>query len=433
MGSLLAASIDNEFLSASDSDALRFLGRQFAPELLRLQNATSTTETDGSATIGDLGPEELTPSSVIYGKDFVEVNRTLVSMLALKWILANDYNTLTTHQEGQRLTRQSFDQLRKYFLAHIVDSEDVVALLVATVVGDLGKDSALLHDVIEISGPIHFKPNHDEVAYLAQAVHIIPAVEILNSRDRSDVVAGMRIAGKLNINQLVQAENVPGSILPVVELKHQPRALHLKIIEVLLDVAGAGGHFDSRGAIRLTETVFQKYYSAVRALVDFLEERLTTVEECYNQFLSDTGMNLVKGGFETLSAHNPSDRALLRIMLMARVENIDEAAELKGAFETVPPSEKQCLMDGLNATGTDGSRAVIPYYGPALFAQVRKLQLRLPAFTSLLRFLAKVCKPPTDIDVWIVERDLTFAMDTIRSNAFRNDPNKLLDIRLPWA
>lgn len=433
MSSLLAASIEKEFLSVSDSDALHFLGRQFGPELLRLQNATSTIEADGSATIGDLGPEELTPSSVIFGKDFVEVNRTLVSMLALKWILANDYNTLTRHQKGQPLTRHSFDRLRKYFLAHIVDSNDVVALLVATVVGDLGKDPALLQSVIEILGPIHPEPNHDEVACLAQSVHIIPAVEILSPRSRSDVVAGMRLAGKLNISQLVQAENVPGSILPVVELKHQPHALHLKVIEVLLDVAGAGGHLDSRGAIRLTETVFQKYHSAVRALVDLLEERLATVEECYNQILGDTSKSLVKEGFEALSAHNPSDRALLRVMLMARVENRDEAAELKVAFETVPPSEKQSLIDGLNAVGTYGSRAVIPYYGPALFAQVRKLQSRLPAFTSLLRFLAKVCKPPTENDVWIVERDLSFAMDIIRSDAFRNDPNKLLDIRLPWA
>jgi len=52
-----------------------------------------------------------------------------------------------------------------------------------------------------------------------------------------------------------------------------------------------------------------------------------------------------------------------------------------------------------------------------------------------LRLLSKVCTPPSkqgEHEFWIVERDLSFTMDVIKSESFKSNPNILLTIKVPW-
>jgi len=144
--------------------------------------------------------------------------------------------------------------LREYFQKHVHTTKDQLTLLTAVAVRDIGKTPTLLGEVSKTMGPISPAPNHDRIAYLALSLHIDPAFDSLSSEDRREITLGMHVGEKLNIAQLAQAENVPGSILPIISLKGENKALHLKILEVLLDFASAGGHIDIRARFSICGT-----------------------------------------------------------------------------------------------------------------------------------------------------------------------------------
>lgn len=101
-----------ELGSIPDAGLLHLFADAFRIELLHLKNAVPTVES------GTTTPQD-TPSRVIFDEDFDEVNRTLTSMLAVKWLLAGDYEAFTSGQaDNGKLTRPSFQSLREFLLLH---------------------------------------------------------------------------------------------------------------------------------------------------------------------------------------------------------------------------------------------------------------------------------------------------------------------------
>jgi hypothetical protein len=80
---LFTSITDGIFPTLSDLDAVNLIGRLFESELKWLKNATATAELNNSSPVGALGSNHLTPSYALYGFEYLEVNRTLVSMLAV--------------------------------------------------------------------------------------------------------------------------------------------------------------------------------------------------------------------------------------------------------------------------------------------------------------------------------------------------------------
>ena len=76
----------DRFTRISDYDAIVLFGEAFPAELDRLKHAVSPVESSNVQPRGAFGEDHVTPSQLLYGNDFAEVNRTLVSMLAIKWL-----------------------------------------------------------------------------------------------------------------------------------------------------------------------------------------------------------------------------------------------------------------------------------------------------------------------------------------------------------
>lgn len=138
MSQLSVRIANGELGSIPDTDLLHLFAEAFQTELLHLKDATPTVES-GTTTQRD------TPSRVIYGENFDEVSRTLTSMLAVKWLLAHDYETFTSGQSDEgKLTRPSFESLRELLLLHNQPPDGIYALLVALSIDDIGKDPNLV-------------------------------------------------------------------------------------------------------------------------------------------------------------------------------------------------------------------------------------------------------------------------------------------------
>ena len=435
-----------DFRNLTDEEAIEKFHGQFEGELERLKNATSTIETNDKPTIGT-GPDGLTPSKRIYGEDYPEVNRTCVSMLALKWLLKRDYHSFTAHQPPSvKLSEGSFDMLYSLLFEGTSrdDLQGLTALLVAVVVGDIGKDESLEKDVLaekqKRGEPIE-ELNHDEVVYQAARLDMLDSLKLLRDDYRQDVVFGLKVGSDMNVPQLAQAENVPGSLIKYNYLKGRERAFVLKYLEIILDVSGAGGHVDSRSAIRMIEPVFQAYASCRSAIENIISGR-KSLRQGYDQVLQQRGKLLDSKGVKSLHANVPAERALLRLMCLGRVDNRSNAELMISAFDGMRPTTRQHLIDGMSVDGIDDGEAIVLYYMPGLFAETFKITResastrKIEALRSLMRFMARVyngSRPQPGMPGSIVVRNVGFVAKTIATEAFNSDPSILDKVELPWS
>jgi len=438
----LQGSIDHsQFFILEDADILKLIRDAFGPEFARLKNAPPASEPSAAGSRATNNPSKScqSPSRFLFGADYDELNRTLVSILALKWIMTDDYDSFTSSQAPRdKLRRESFAELRELFSNGLKSAADIFALLVATVVNDLGKDPSLEDDVAQITGRYLLGCNHDMVIYEAAKANMVPSLRLLDEIERKDVILGLHVGATLNIAQLAQAENVPGSLASLLIMKGNKHAFDLKILEQILDVAGAAGHVDTSGAKPMNEPVFQAFLSTRKALIDVVTGDCS-LRAAYDKVLLDRQSFLQREGFRPLSIEIPQERALLRLLTMGRTSDITQAELFTDAFYALPEIVRQQLINGLNVNGYDDGKAVVPYYMPALFSEVLQDNVNdsmsaKNALIALMSFLARVVgdtKSNPGQPGRVVERNVIFARDVIRSEAFRADPHILDNVAIP--
>jgi hypothetical protein len=276
------------------------------------------------------------------------------------------------------------------------------------------------------------------VIYEAAKANMVPSLRLLDEIERRDVILGLHVGATLNIAQLAQAENVPGSLASLLMMKGNKHAFDLKIMEQILDVAGAAGHVDPSGAKPMNEPVFQTFISTRNALIDVVTGDCS-LRAAYDKVLLERESFLEREGLRPLSIEIPQERALLRLLTMGRTSDIPQAELFTDAFYALPQIIRQRLIDGLNVNGYDDGKAVVPYYMPALFSEVLQDNVNdstaaRNALIALMSFLARVVRDTKSNPGQpgrVIERNVIFARDVIRSEAFKADPHILDNVAIP--
>lgn len=436
--SLFESITEGAFPALSDLDAVRLIGSAFEPEIKWLKNATTTVEGSKGTPVGALGSSHLTPSYALYGSEFPEVNRALVSMLAVKWLMAGNYQTFTCCQNPSTILKpESFQQLRTLLAESCPDSKAIYALLVAIVVNDVGKNDELAMLVTNITGQTY--QNHDDVVYAAAKEQFFPSIETMEPTLRSDLLLGLELGSRLNIAQFAQAECVTASLEGVLIMSGRNRAFGLKLMEVILDVSGASGHVNACCAAQMTEPVFQTFLTVHETLLNIMQKRITP-QQGYNYILLSRRGFLQEAGFQKkLSINDPADRAVLRLLTMGRVVDAERAKCFVQAFEGLAPQTRQSLVDGLNVDGVDGHAAILFSYAPALISEALKnangTHNQALVLSALMRLFARIYDNEKvhryGQDSSIREIDLSFAQDTIKSEEFSKNPRLLDSMPIP--
>ncbi|PWY86804.1 hypothetical protein BO70DRAFT_369855 [Aspergillus heteromorphus CBS 117.55] len=414
--SLLDVIRQGKFASLTNEAVLQLLGRQFEHDLKGLKNVPSNIE--GGA------QQALTPSQYLYDHDYSEVNRTLLNILALKWLLADDYAAFTAYQpDPVKLSKATFEKFRHITRSVLDHPDKILALIISLILGDQGKNPVLVDQVTSQEGLRGDEEvNHDEILQKAIAEGgFSESLGLLPPPLKDDVILGVKLGAELNIPQLTQGENVPGSLKGLLMLSGHKQAFDLKYLEIMFDVAGAGGHIDARGATRMIEPVCQSLLLAHPIL-----ERVTagqlSLRDAYDEVLRNRGCILSKKGFKELSTAVPADRAFLRLCAMGRVADLPLAQLFDEAFNSLPDETRDALVNGLNVDGLDDGQAVILYYMPALFAELLRVTKdlskpgRLEALVYLLSFMARTYKgssPHKGEKGSIIERDVSPAKDIV--------------------
>jgi hypothetical protein len=441
------------FWEVDDATLLWLVHDAFPAELQRLKSAEAAERQSPPKENGVNGLASLpTPSEILYQENFDEVNRTLVGVLALRWIHNDQYDTFTRCQpESVRLQRDSFEWLQELFRRGIRNDRDLFPLVLSMVINDLGKDPNLEEDLYGVKGPSVQGMNHDLILLEAVEMGMVPCLDLLDDTQRWDVMLGLELGSELNAGQLAQAENVPINLEGLIRMRGHEHAFDLKFMEQILDVAGSAGHGDATCAKKLIEPVFQSFKVVHEVALEIIAEK-STLRDGYDKVLTKRGVMLhdEKQWERRLSVHDDSERALLRLLTMGRTADKDQAELFYSAFHDLKHEDMQHLVEGLNIDGNEGEMAVIPYYMPAMLSEVlentkdESLSNRRDALQSLMRYLGRVLHEEShhgpviteDIGTTIrpgivIERNVLRARATINSLDFKNDPTVLDNLEVP--
>lgn len=441
---------DDQFFTVDESQLLQAIGIAFESELGRLQLApVSEKPVDAELELVD------SPSRILFGQDYDEVNRTLTGLLCLRWIWNDEYSRFTASQpQNSRLTMGSFKWLHDYLHHNLRSPEDILPLIVSMVINDLGKDPNLKLEIAE-----HFnscgkdlpEQNHDSLLYEAASIPgLIKCLDLLDASQRKDVILGLELGSELNAGQLAQAESVPINLEFLRDMQGQEHAFELKFMEQVMDVAGARGHLNSNGSVTFTQPVFETFHTVHDVSLRVIKDDLP-LREAYDHVLKRRERILVDVGFRRLSVSRNEDRALLRLLTMGRTADIDQAELFAEAFEQLEDDSRRCLITGLNIDGNDNEQAVLPYYMPAVLAETMNTTKdwsendRRRALTSVMRYLAKVFDQSPKVLVFndipedecspkrstVVEHNMLPIKDFIHGESFAQNPDSLNELDIP--
>lgn len=240
----------------------------------------------------------------------------------------------------------------------------VDALIAYTVLNDLGKVKSVvakINDELQRHGEAA-EIDHDKILRIALERYPEVAPSFARLPEPLQKVFVASLSADFNFGQLLQAENVPASLLGLVGMEQ--RALDFYMLHVLFDIAGAAGHVRHDGSVVMTESTYRGFeigWEAVRELT-----RGASASEVYDAFLTNKVAPL------GIDASTKQGRAIGRIACMLRMSSTAEADGLKKAFAELPRAERAILEKELNQTGIGDGFATLLYYAPATLANAKK-------------------------------------------------------------
>lgn len=425
---------DGSFWTMPDTDTLRTIKSEFPRELNRLKNASFVRTSNASR------PEGLSIAESLYGQDYPEIDRTLVGVLALRWLHNNDYETFVGTQSPPPvvLRRESFAWLQRIFDKGLKTTEDTYALITSMVTNDLGKDPSLASDYARLMGIDISKVNHDMILYHAVDAGMVPSLDRLAKEDKDYLLLGIKLGSDFNFGQLAQAENAPASLSGLLEMRGHDRAFEMRFMEQILDLAGAAGHEDWTCAKKMIEPIFQSYKNVYDVAHAIIHEHLP-LKNGYDIILTRKLELLRSVGFaREMDIQNPHDRALMRLFCLGNSANVESGEIFYTAFtDRISDDSRAQLIRGLNVHGSIDEPAVQATYIPAMFTKAMgntpsgSLEEKINAVAAILRYLgrcmvvddsAREKLPP---GVTVIERDVRKIIPVLDSEEFRRKPEVL--------
>jgi len=405
-------------------DLLRMVHQEFTNDLERLKRAYSIRSCQQISFTTE------SPSYILYQAEYDEVNRTLVGFLALRWIHLGEYeNFVGSQPQDVRLSRESFEWIRKFYNEVIVDADALYTLITSIIINDLGKDPQLAFDYQNITDIDIADLNHDAILLKAFTVGLVQSLEKLPAQYKDDLVRGIELGATFNFGQLAQAENVPACLSSLLLMKDSPRCFQLRFMEQLLDISGAAGHMECTCARKLIQPIFDSYrnvYDACQSVIAGTSD----LREGYDLILMRRAHFLHGKGFQLLCPDDSHHRALMRLFCMGNVTTLDKAEMFKNTWDSLEASVQDRLVYALNLDGASGEPAIQPTYMPAFLSRIKGKESLTSAWVYLARIMT--LEEPVDSSVLVIERSvLSVLKQYVETGEFDKDPSVLESIGVP--
>lgn len=335
---------------------------QFTPESYGVD---SDKKTYGSILFPDLDKNNL--------KEF---DRTVLSVLLYYYIKENRYDKFVKQQSGEnKLTRETFNKIRKFMLTNFDTKEKESLLLYYMVINDLGKSTQVI-EMLKAKGIESV--DHDLLLNYLLQFNMLPTLDNFSKESKNSLKNVLD--NGINVGQYIQGECVDYSFDKVLNLSQFER--NLMIAEAMLDIGGVLGHVNNlEGSVILNESTANNILTAA--------DVLSTCEDktrVFDEFLSRKAKDM------QIWFLNPElNKAITRICLMMRLNRKQDIEVVENEIMS-NLEDYRMLIHEFNQSGYNNTPAILLYYSPALLSNswgyFRKNGSTNPILDSL-----KVCLP----------------------------------------
>ncbi len=399
--SLERASLNEETLSMIPLTGKAWAETQLSkyPEIAWLADSDVKKTEEGQATLQGAYSEQ------IFGKKYIEFDRTLMTLHCLNLILEGDeasYQAFTASQPPQlKLSRESFKTLHlwgqtllKSKWGDLSERDVLKTLQTALVLGDMGKSgkARALFKTYPAKAPDHDDFYGEAIDVLNRHPHLCPSFANLSPAGKKLLTS---IANLAHYGHITHLEGDTGMFEKLKEsglASTDPIALSFDLFVHTCDVAGALGHVNNQSSLvynEQTHMAMQAMAEAVRTLSDPRKTEL----DAYNAYLN------TRASWLGLNSKDPLDRVLTRVGAMLRLFTPEEGAILKKALQTLDSSAQKQITTELD-TQKENRLARTPTYMPAVLVNLAnntklgntKEERIAKAVTLGLPFLAKTLK-----------------------------------------
>lgn len=325
-----------------------------------------------------------------------EAKRTLMSFAAFYWVYTRDYASFIKGQPKPELEFQQFENLHNEY-KKIYSTPELLHLKFALLeLHDIGKVERFQMQIKDLC-PDFEGFDHDAFLLKAFDLHaenrlpqgILPkGFYTLDAYEQKKIHDGWKM--QMLIGQVTQLESPAASISGFIHLRNQdPEAAKFYINHERIDVQGALGNRDldlveehgryyaipKQGSFLYNQGLCQAHDLLTTSLFN---ESLSSPTQIYSDYAEKraqmAGFSILDEKTKTM---NPKDIFLIRLIAMNRFfkdEEVIQTQELvRFLLESSNPHDA-LLLEELTNTGCDGKKAILPYYGPQMFVNIRSNQ-----------------------------------------------------------
>ncbi len=351
-----------------DIDWVRLCIKQY-PEVLWLADENVRITEEGKATSQGSYSEQL------FGKKFIEFDRTIMTLHCLKLILDGSDDAyeqfIKAQRESTRLTRESFEALHRQGISLLksrfqgmTELEMTQAMEAALVLGDIGK-SEKAREIFQACGAK--APDHDD--FHEEAIQVLQKKpELCPTFNRLTPSAKELLIQTANLAHYGHITHIEGGLDMFSKLRKSGVAINSPILLAFdyfvhtCDVAGALGHVNNQSSLVYT----QPSHLAMQGVLEsckVLAIPHKTEMDAYNVYLA------TRAGWLGLNSHDRTDRALTRMGAMLRLFTPEEGAILKQAILKLSPSVRSKIIKQLDIGDEEGLGRT-PTYVPAVLVNL---------------------------------------------------------------
>jgi hypothetical protein len=338
---------------------------QHYPEILWLADDQVRKTEEGTATTNALYSE------VLFGKRFIEFDRTMMTLRCLRLVLDGSdtaYEQFTAAQPADvKLSRDSFAAFHAegFTLLHsawhgLSSQQMAQAMETALILGDIGKSEKARAQFANynIKAPDHDDFHEAAMEVLRHNPNLSPSFARLSPEAKELLLKTANLAHYGHITHLEGTASMFSKLKTTNIAAEDALALQFSLFVHTCDVAGALGHVDRYSSLMYIEPT-HRAITAMKTAVAVLSDPEKSEQNAYDAYLA------TRASWLGLGSSSRIDRVLARIGAMTRLLTPEEGAWIQQAIHQLSPADQQMIVEQFDVQKQD-ALARTPTYIPAL-------------------------------------------------------------------
>lgn len=140
------------------------------------------------------------------------------------------------------------------------------------------------------------------------------------------------------------------------------KAMDYYLTHAVYDIAGVAGHINPEGSLIMTNPLYESFNRGINAIKELCNGKSEI--EVYNSFMK------AKADALQMAFKTPEDKAILKLTILSKMDNLQDASTVKKAFDVLPEEQREILTDHLNRNGIE-DKGVLVYYAPAFVQNLK--------------------------------------------------------------